>query len=297
MDYLLQITYYDLWMDIFSLLNIRSKLAIRFICHDFLENFFISDTFDIRVSMFNKLNTKMMCQLCHNIRFKSFHYSDPFKKFIDFQGTRFTNYLKILYANSKDSGFNDHNIRGLDLVELHTDNNPFISDISHMKNLKILSATEHFGDCGISDWSIQGLDLIELSVDYNNKVTNVSFMHNLRKLSASGNCGVDNVGIQGLNLIELNVGNNPKITNISFIYNLKILYAYENSGIDDAGIYGLDLIELNARDNPKITNVTFMKNLKILFACGNCGIGNAGIAGLNIKEIYPAGNSSLREAS
>ena len=61
--------------------------------------------------------------------------------------------------------------------------NKKITNVSFMKNLKILDASIR---CGIGQDGIMGLDLIELNASSNNKITDVSFMKNLKVLSARG---------------------------------------------------------------------------------------------------------------
>ena len=55
--------------------------------------------------------------------------------------------------------------------------NSKITDVSFMKNLKVLYANDN---SAIDQDGIKGLDLIELNASYNNKITDVSFMKNLK---------------------------------------------------------------------------------------------------------------------
>jgi F-box domain len=133
---------------------------------------------------------------------------------------------------------------------LDTSDNPKITKINHMTNLKKLDAS---WDCGIDDQRIQNLNLVELNASNNPKIININHLTNLKKLDASWGCGIDDQGIQNLNLVELDACNNAKITNINHMTNLKKLNAGWNCGIDDQGIQNLNLIKLRARFNPKIT--------------------------------------------
>jgi hypothetical protein len=79
-------------------------------------------------------------------------------------------------------------ILGLDLVELHANDNEKITNISMMKSLKILNASRN---CGIDQSSIFELDLIELRAYNNDKILNISMMKSLKKLNAGGSkCGI-----------------------------------------------------------------------------------------------------------
>jgi flagellin-specific chaperone FliS len=109
-------------------------------------------------------------------------------------------------------------INGLNLTELYAFDNITITNVSFMKNLKILDACY---TCGIDQLGIDGLDLNEFMAKGNEKIKNVSFMKNLKILHADSNCGIDQEGIDGLDLFKLYVYGNNKITNISFMKNLK----------------------------------------------------------------------------
>ena len=155
------------------------------------------------------------------------------------------------------------------VVSLDASDNNKINDVSFMKNLKKLNASD---ECGIDQNGIKELDLFELNANYNIKIKDVSFMKNLKILYANGMCGINQNGIKELDLIELHVDDNKKIKDISFMKNLKILYAGEECRINQNGIGELDLIELYVGNNKRIKNVSFMKNLKILDASGICRI-------------------------
>jgi hypothetical protein len=60
-------------------------------------------------------------------------------------------------------------INGLDLIELSVDENSKITNVSFMKNLKILNAR---GICGIDQYGINGLEIIDLYV-----CNNINFFH------------------------------------------------------------------------------------------------------------------------
>ena len=65
----------------------------------------------------------------------------------------------------------------LDLVQLDARYNSKITDVSSMKNLKVLDISSN---CGIGQDGIKGLDLVKLDARFNDKIINVSFMKNLK---------------------------------------------------------------------------------------------------------------------
>src|SRR5690606_35851300 len=75
------------------------------------------------------------------------------------------------------------------LISLNLSNNSQISNVNHIKKLKILYAG---WGCGINNKGISKLNLIELYVSYNNKITNVNHMTDLKILYANADCGIDN---------------------------------------------------------------------------------------------------------
>ena len=128
--------------------------------------------------------------------------------------------LKILHLEY--SNLRQNEIDKLDLIMLNANGySNDIANVSHMRNLKILSIC---GRCSrIDQTGINGLDLIELNAADNKKIKNVSFMRNLKILDASGKCGITEIGIKGLVLEELLSHSNPNITTQSFS-NLRKMY-------------------------------------------------------------------------
>ena len=147
------------------------------------------------------------------------------------------------------------------LEKLDTRDNSKITNISYLKNLKILDASWY---SGINDESLIGLDLIKLNVWGNPNITKISHLKNLKKLDAGYDSGINDESLIGLDLVELCATSNPKITKISHLKNLKILIVEgSHSGINDESLIGLDLIELNSWWNDKISY--YIKNgIKIL---------------------------------
>ena len=120
------------------------------------------------------------------------------------------------------------------LEYLNAFDNPYITNVNHMVNLRKLDASGH--NCGINDDGISELNLVELHTAYNRKITNVNHMTKLEILYAISCSGIDDKGISELNLKELNAAYNEKITNINYMTKLEILYASGYCGIDNNGI-------------------------------------------------------------
>jgi hypothetical protein len=76
------------------------------------------------------------------------------------------------------------------ITSLNANYNGSISDVSFIKTLKILYAS----NCNIEQKGIRGLDLIRLNINRNKKITNVSFMKNLKILHAGFDCSIEQNG-------------------------------------------------------------------------------------------------------
>ena len=224
----------ELWNIIFDS-NLRCldlKQQIRFIqiCKTIKDNIFVTDLCNIDDKLKYKLNGYII--------------------------RKYPN-IKKLYASSKCCccccQIEDHDLVGLNLVELNANNNKKIKKINHMTNLRILYAS---WKCGIDDDSListfGGLNLVKLNAWNNPKIKKINHMTNLRILNASYNCGIGDDDLVGLNLIELDAAGNKKIKKINHMTNLRILNASDNCGIGDDDLVGLNLVELDARYNPKI---------------------------------------------
>jgi hypothetical protein len=216
------------------------------------------------------------------------------------RGIRGLNHLHTLIAaNCKN--IHQQGINALNLRELNINKNQSISDVSWMRNLRILSVNY----CNlISDQSLRGVDnLEELHCDGVENITDLNSMRNLKVLSICGSLsGVTDQGIQGLNLLELNLNDNTKITKISHMSNLKKLsidiYLFDEDledypGIQDDELKALNLEELHADGNPRVHDLNHMSNLRILHAEGVCGIGQLGIQGINLIKLYARDNEKI----
>ena len=65
------------------------------------------------------------------------------------------------------------------LEKLNAWNNPKITKISYLKNLKILNASDN---SGINDESLIGLDLVELNVNDNPKITKINSLEKFKNI-------------------------------------------------------------------------------------------------------------------
>jgi hypothetical protein len=119
------------------------------------------------------------------------------------------------------------------LTELHVYDNPHITNLNHITNLKILNVGGCFNE--INDDGIKNLtNLIKLSANNNPYITNVNHMINLKELNARYCCGIDYNGIKDLELVKLDATDNPKITdkkymqkiinNVAEVYNYNIIH-------------------------------------------------------------------------
>ena len=115
-------------------------------------------------------------------------------------------------------------------VRLCARNNPKITHINHMTNLKELNAG---GKCGIDNYGVKNINLEVLYAYDNQKITNIKHMTNLKELDARFNCGIDDYGVKNLNLEVLYQWNNPKIQNMKRMTNIKELAARKWFGIED----------------------------------------------------------------
>ena len=274
---------YGLWLDIFNLLDFRSQLAVIFASSEFKNSLFITDLYTIKKKYLKILYTDYLKYFpyCRKLRVRN----------VTIQNLTFLKNLKILdiskyhFDPTMELAIGDAGIKGLDLTELYADNNPNITDLSSIQNLKILGA-KCYQKCGINDASIRGLDLVELDASGNENITTISFMKNLKILHVEGGGGINDESLLGLDLVWLNAGASD-ITKVSHMKNLKILEAFGidnvcGCGIDGESLKDLDLIVLDVHDNYHIwiQDILHMKNLKLL--CMGKGCHDAIVNGLNL---------------
>ena len=167
--------------------------------------------------------------------------------------------LRELNASGCHCKIDDECIRNINLEKLIAYDNPKITNVNHMTNLKELNAG---GNCGINNEGISCVNLEVFDASFNRKITNVNHMSNLKVLDASYNCGIDDQGIINVNLEVLDAESNSKISKVNHMSNLKVLNANSSCGIDDKGISDLSLEKLCADFNSKITSKIRNKLLK-----------------------------------
>ena len=280
-EYMATLDYYNIWFDIFDLLNFKSKIGLLSICSCMRESLTITDLYNIESTYLCKLNDDILS----NTIFRNVKSLD-IKPYIVIKNIQFMKNLKRLRIGG-NSYIDENSIRGLDLTDINIPYDTRFHDVSNMKTLKVLKnyhATQNM---------IQYLDLISLNINCNRTITDVSFMKNLKILYAGSSLALTQAGIANLDLYILDVGWDSCITDVSFMRNLKKLDASGNCGINQDGIHGLDLVNLNVRHNEKIHDVSFMRNLKKLNAQGACGIGMDGIRGLELDVLKANGNPNI----
>src|SRR5690349_615990 len=102
--------------------------------------------------------------------------------------------LNIKKLTVNNYNFTDEHLKHFKLIEyLDVDDNPNITTVNHLKNLKRLYAK---GNSGINDNRIKDLEFIEeLYVSNNPNITTVNHLKNLKILYAKCNSGINDNGI------------------------------------------------------------------------------------------------------
>lgn len=208
-------------------------------------------------------------------------------------------YLQALnIEQSQEWNLHCCNLNELNLFALKLNNNPCVTNISHMLNLRVLYAKGE--DCAIDQKSVESLNLVKLDCSNNYKIKNVSHMNNLRVLHAEDNCGIGQNSIDALklSLTKLCIMNNNKIINLMDMPNLKFLRAIfdniifdHNNNLVEAYIYfgymtcyhmhlnKIKLLFVDTFDLRDEINITFNNNLKVLISM------NMNIVQNDIKDI------------
>jgi hypothetical protein len=107
-----------------------------------------------------------------------------------------------LHANGEFCGIGNEGITKLNLVKLYIWNNPKITNVNHMYNLKILYAAG--SKCGISNEGIKNINVEQLSAANNPKITNINHMDKLIELDIRFSCGINHEEIKSLkNLVKI----------------------------------------------------------------------------------------------
>lgn len=245
-------------------------LGLRFIPSNLTELYI--DENKIIDSLIHLTNLRILSiNQCNQISDQSIHGLDQLEELYCDDCEKITDLnlfprIKILSIGG-NSGLRDSGIRSLNPIELNVDENPMITMISHMSNLRILSAK----------WK---------KYDFETDETDETDLLESRP-------GIGDEQLQGLNLESLNASNNYRIIDLSHMDRLRILYANGTSGIDVTKVTN-DLIELHADDNKKITDLNHLKKLKVLHVEGKSGIGSDGIWDLDLRELKWLGNRNFR---
>ena len=129
----------ELWTLILDLLDIKLQVRLIQLCKTIKNKIFITDLWHIHYKLKRKLTIEIV------------------KKYPN---------IKKLCCAGETSRIRYDDLIGLNLVELHADNNLRIKKINHMTNLRILNAE---WNCGIEDE--YGLNLVELYAYSNPKIT------------------------------------------------------------------------------------------------------------------------------
>ena len=271
---------------IFAKLNFKSKLFFMSTTKFLFDRLFIKDLINIDQKYLFAINNNIIAQTkFSNIRSLNI-----------FNNTHITNIskLKILHGVNSKTNINQHTIISANLYDIQIIGSPKIIDVSHMTNLRILTASGFY--CGITQECINKLYLlIELNIENNPHITNIGHLVYLKKLNISGyQCRITQKNIMTLNLVSLDCSSNYRIVDVMHMSNLKILFCNSFSGICQKCISGLNLVELHLDHNNKITDVGHMSKLKKLYVCGEfCGINQLSIAKLDLVLLSVIGNKKI----
>ena len=173
-----EMDHYNLWYDILNYFDFGTHLSFVFTCKLINHIYPINNLCDINKKYLSKFDD-------YTLRF-----FNPVKLKIIIEKIRDISHmhrLKILEIDGS-SYIDSEILRKLDLVELHLNNNYIISNLSGMKNLKVLHISGSVS--AINQSSIWGLNLVELKLMETYNITDVSFMKNLKILYACGTGGI-----------------------------------------------------------------------------------------------------------
>ena len=163
-----KLDHYNIWFNIFELLNFKFQLSLVFTSAAFRNDLPITNMFDVNIKKNTPIQDILKEKIFANVAKIRWYYDN-----IDLS---FMKNLKILELGF-GSKLQQNDIAALNLTELECDSN--ITNVSFMKTLKILK----LGYCGLHQSGIANLDLIEFHS--NSYIINVSFMRNLKILYAN----------------------------------------------------------------------------------------------------------------
>lgn len=252
MDYILPI---EIWQIILDKVKIKSQLKLTTACKYFHNN--------LKVTDFSNVKYKYASLLTDDI-LKNYPYITKLKISNNVKINNLNHFKKLeelyFYGNCD---LDNESLKGLNLKKLVLFDNPNLTDINHLTNLKELIIID--SKCGIGNDGIKNLNVKYLNVTNNSNITKINHMTNLTMLVAPGNdCGIDNDSIKGLNLSHLGAEGNYKISEIEHLTELEYLNAGWNGSINDNSIKKLNLKKLIACCNPRITEEGYkhMTNLE-----------------------------------
>lgn len=289
--------------NIFPMLELRDQVYLKQVSKYLYNNLDITDLLNIEWKLKVTLTDKIISNY-PKLEQLDLKFNTKVTNLVKFE------YLKVLHIKYDDHmlrwGFcpdliNDHNMIYLtNLEELHISGIWTITNLNHLKKLKILIA--HGSLSGISDKSIKYLEnLEELRCLNNNKITDVNHLKKLKILDPAD--GVCDSGISELyNLEELSLIGNSTITKIGHLIKLKKLnlsaYNGKENYITDYEIKKLvNLEELDCSACYNITDLNSLTKLKKLDISWS-SIGNANISDLiNLEELEITGNNNVTDLS
>jgi hypothetical protein len=195
--------------------------------------------------------------------------------------------LNIIHAD-EFSGITDNDLKGINCVtELSVINNPKITNINHMTNIKKLNISGY--KCGVTTTDIKDLvNIVELDISENRMINNIDHLINLERLTMTchreafsgynGSCGRRNNNQYITKETEKNDIFHDENDKNKVIFNkLKYLNLRGNSDIYDLSTLP-SLVELDISDNYinsynhiKAYGIDNLKNLEILILerCGS----------------------------
>ena len=166
-----------------------------------------------------------------------------------------------------------------------------ISNLNHLKCLRILRISEYAGQNAINEL----YELDELTIrkpivkKYRTLISDLNHLKKLRKLDASYT-NLPQTAISDIyELVELNIKHNPHITNINHLVKLKKLIASGYCAIDQKGFSNLrEIVVLDITGKNKINSVKHLTKLKKLDAW------RSGISQLEINELCDSKQIKIR---
>jgi hypothetical protein len=237
----------DIYRVIFNLLDFLSQINFKCTSTYFHHNYPITNLYDNVPK--HKLAKEILELYPHATQFDA-------KFLYKISNLNYLTNLQILNARGHNGWVGNNFISGLtNLTHLDISNNMYITDLSHLCQLRFLMGPKKLTNQSISTLT----NLTTLGIDYNNCIDNLNYLVQLRTLYANCNSVITNKGISELtNLTKLSIDCNPHITDINSLCSLRILHAEENCGVGDRGISKLtNLIKMNARFNFEITGTSF----------------------------------------